>query len=247
MNVKLITFDVTNTLLQIRGSVGEHYAAVANKYYGATKQMFDADKTEKAFVEAYKKVSREKPNFGYSSGISSENWWHELVHNVFFSLGLRDIGIMKSISNQLYTDYCRTEKYELFPEVKEVLKELRKNSNIKLGVISNFDDRLELLLDQLEIRQYFDMVLCSRLLGMAKPDARIFSTALALSGVQQPCEALHIGDNIDLDYHAAQAIGFDALLIRRGDRKVETLKNGMPIKVIDSLESILDCVAKDDT
>ena len=89
MPLKLITFDVTNTLLKIRGSVGEHYAAIANKYYGATKLLFDSKQTEAEFGPAYKEVNRLMPNFGYNNLISSEAWWYEVVHRVFFNLGLR--------------------------------------------------------------------------------------------------------------------------------------------------------------
>lgn len=244
MKVKLITFDVTNTLLRMRGSVGEHYAAVANKYYGATQLLFDPDKTGEVFVKAYAEVTRQKPNFGYSNGISSEDWWHEVVHKVFSTLGLNDLRVLRSISNQLYTDYCYKEKYELFPEVQNVLQKLRQSGEIKLGIISNFDERLELILEQLEIRHFFDFVLCSRLLGVVKPDPIIFTTALILSRVKKASEVLHIGDNIELDYNAAQAVGFNALLISRKDMGEGSLTHKTELRVIDSLTNVLDFTAE---
>ena len=240
MKLKLITFDVTNTLLRMRGSVGEHYASVANKYYGATKQHFDPEKTEKVFLTTYAEVTQQKPNFGYSDGVSSEDWWHEVVHKVFYTLGLRDLGILRSISNQLYTDYCSKEKYELFPEVYSVLCKLKQHDELKLGIISNFDERLELILEQLDIRSFFDLVLTSRSIGIAKPDPAIFTTALILSGVQKSSEALHIGDSIELDYNAANNIGFNALLIRRGDLKEDSTKHRTSKHIIDSLEQVLE-------
>lgn len=246
MKLKLITFDATNTLLRIRGSVGDHYAAVANKYYGATKKLVDKDRTEIEFIRAYKEVSRLMPNFGYDKGVSSENWWHEVVHRVFFSLGLRDISVLKSISNQLYTDYCSKDKYELFPEVNLVLSRLKKYGDIKLGVISNFDERLELLLEQLKIREYFDLVLCSRLLGMAKPAPEVFLSALHVSGVETPSEALHIGDNLELDYVAAKKAGLNALLVRRGESNDSNALREQSISVVDSLEGVFTFIEREE-
>ena len=244
MKVKLITFDVTNTLLRMRGSVGEHYAAAANKYYGATKLLFHPDRTGEVFVKAYAEATRQKPNFGYNNGVSSEDWWHEVVHKVFSNLGLNDPGVLRSISNQLYTDYCSKEKYELFPEVHGVLRKLRQNDEIKLGIISNFDERLDMILEQLEIRHFFDFVLCSRLIGAVKPDPIIFTTAQILSGVLKASEALHIGDDIELDYNAAQAVGFNALLINQKDVGEDSLiKRKTALKVIDSLTNVLDFTA----
>lgn len=240
MTLKLITFDVTNTLLKIRGSVGEHYATVANRYFGATGKWFGSEKTEKAFVHAYKEVDTLMPNFGYHNNISSEVWWYEVVHRVFYNLGLHDIGILKSISNQLYTDYCASTRYQLFPETKTVLRQLKAETGIKIGIISNFDERLDLLLEQLEIRKYLDFILCSRSVGMAKPGAKIFKTALALcdDGIQ-PKEALHVGDNLKLDYIAARDAGLNSLLINRG-KKQESLHQSDPSVVcIYTLESLL--------
>eukprot|EP00112_Aurelia_sp_Birch-Aquarium-sp1_P006738 Seg1738.6 transcript_id=Seg1738.6/GoldUCD/mRNA.D3Y31 product="Haloacid dehalogenase-like hydrolase domain-containing protein 3" protein_id=Seg1738.6/GoldUCD/D3Y31 len=245
MPLRLITFDVTNTLLKIRGSVGEHYAAIANKYYGATQLSFDNEQTEVAFGRAYKEVNRLMPNFGYNNLISSEAWWYEVVHRVFFNLGLRDIRTLKSISNQLYTDYCSKDKYELFPEVKDVLHELKCDTDIKLGIISNFDERLEFLLEQLEIREFFDYILCSRAIGIAKPDNRIFTAALALCGNVKPFEALHIGDDFQLDYVSARESGFNALLIDRECQKVNKKLQNFTVQKIDSLECLLPSKLKD--
>ena len=239
MSLKLITFDVTNTLLKIRGSVGEHYAAVANKYYGATQLLFDSKQTEAEFGRAYKEVNLLMPNFGYNNLISSEAWWYEVVHRVFFNLGLRDIRTLRSISNQLYTDYCTKDKYELFPEVIDVLQQLKSDTDIKLGIISNFDERLEILLEQLEIRDFFDMILCSRTIGIVKPDNRIFTAALVLCENVKPYEALHIGDNFELDYIPARESGFNALLIDRDCEKGNEKQQNFTVQTIDSLECIL--------
>eukprot|EP00794_Sanderia_malayensis_P015692 gene15692-17274_t len=244
MKLKLITFDVSNTLLRIRGSVGNHYAMVANKYYGATGKIFEEDATENAFIQAYKVVSKLMPNFGYHNQIAAEKWWYEVVHRVFFSLGLRDIGIMKSISNQLYTDYCTKTNYELYPEVQHVLKTLKSRNDIKLGVISNFDERLDLLLEQLNIRQYFDLVLSSRSVGIAKPDKRIFETMLMLIGGEiKPNEALHIGDSVECDYKSAIKAGFNALLINRSNKP--KANSSSDINTISTLVNLFEYIQVD--
>ncbi|XP_065067676.1 haloacid dehalogenase-like hydrolase domain-containing protein 3 [Rhopilema esculentum] len=239
MRFKLITFDFSNTLLRIRGPVGGYYAAVANKYYGATKMTFNADDTDMEFSKAYKEVTRRLPNYGYEKGISTEDWWYEVVQRVFYNLGLRDKKVIRSISNQLYTNYSMKGQHELFPEVLSVLKELKSKTDLKLGIISNFDERLYILLDQMDMGKYFDLVLCSKVFGKAKPNTEMFSAALVLAENLKPCEALHIGDSIQLDYLPSRQVGFNSLLIRRDMNNEEIMENRNKIHTIDSLERIL--------
>ena len=86
-----------------------------------------------------------------------------------------------------------------------------------LGVVSNWDSRLEEILANLGIGDLFDFVLASTVVGSAKPDSLIFEEALRLSGVD-PEEALHIGDEPATDIAGARAVGIDALLIDRKNR-----------------------------
>lgn len=51
---------------------------------------------------------------------------------------------------------------------------------------------------------------------VAKPDRRIFDEALILGNAQSN-QALHIGENYELDYLGARDAGWHALWLNRGD------------------------------
>ena len=100
-----------------------------------------------------------------------------------------------------------------YPEVPPVLATLRENG-IKLAVVSNWPPTLELTLDHLNLTQYFDAIVCSSLLGCAKPAAAIFDHAIERIAVRRD-RVLHIGDNYDADVMGARAAGLDVALVLR--------------------------------
>ena len=211
--LRLLTFDVTNTLMRVHGSVGEHYVAAANRYFGATGMLFDSKTIDRHFKSSFGKINKDFPNFGYANNITSEEWWYRVVEGVFISAGLKNKKVIRSISNQLYSDFSTERNWVLFPDVKETLEKLRE-MKMSMGIISNFDERLELILERLDIRRYFHIFLCSRITGIAKPATEVFEAALALANVE-PYEALHIGDNETLDCIPAARAGMKTVIIKR--------------------------------
>jgi putative hydrolase of the HAD superfamily len=93
----------------------------------------------------------------------------------------------------------------------ESLARLRA-AGLRLGVVSNSDGRVEQALQAAGLREYFDVVLDSALVGVEKPDPRIFQAALAALGVA-PEEALYVGDLYEIDVLGARAAGIQAVLL----------------------------------
>jgi putative hydrolase of the HAD superfamily len=88
-------------------------------------------------------------------------------------------------------------------------------AGIRLGVVSNSDGRVEQALEAAGLRQYFDVVIDSALVGVEKPDPRIFQAALDRLGVE-PDQALYVGDLYQVDVVGARAAGIDAILLGQG-------------------------------
>jgi putative hydrolase of the HAD superfamily len=95
----------------------------------------------------------------------------------------------------------------------EALARLRA-AGFRLAVVSNSDGRVEQALAAAGLRDYFDVVIDSALVGLEKPDPRIFRAALDALGVQ-PDEALYVGDLYEIDVVGAQAAGLRAILFGR--------------------------------
>jgi HAD superfamily hydrolase (TIGR01509 family) len=98
---------------------------------------------------------------------------------------------------------------------REALDRLRAGG-LRLGVVSNSDGRVEEALVAADLRDCFDVVMDSALVGVEKPDPAIFRAALAALGVA-PAEALYVGDLYDVDVTGARAAGMEAVLLLPDD------------------------------
>jgi HAD superfamily hydrolase (TIGR01509 family) len=80
-----------------------------------------------------------------------------------------------------------------------------------VGIISNSDGRLEDRLDEIGIRDRFDFVLDSAVVGVSKPHPRIFELAIEASGLA-PSEAAYVGDYYEVDVVGARGVGMTPVL-----------------------------------
>jgi putative hydrolase of the HAD superfamily len=83
---------------------------------------------------------------------------------------------------------------------------------VHVAVVSNSEGMLESLFDELGILRAIDLVVDSGVVGIEKPDARIFRIALDYFGVP-PARALHLGDNFVTDVVGARAAGVRVALV----------------------------------
>jgi HAD superfamily hydrolase (TIGR01509 family) len=87
-----------------------------------------------------------------------------------------------------------------------------KAAGLLLGVVSNSEGRVEQALEAAGLRGYFDVVVDSGLIGIEKPDPRIFQAALQALRVA-PEEALYVGDLYEVDVVGARSAGIEAVLV----------------------------------
>jgi putative hydrolase of the HAD superfamily len=126
--------------------------------------------------------------------------------------------------------------WELYPDARPALERLRAR-NYRLGVISNFDSRLDDLLMNLGIGDFFEHVILSWQVGSAKPDAGIFRRALELMDVRAG-QALHVGDSPGEDVAGALGAGLHAVLIDRSGSRVIG-PNHETLRGLDELSPLL--------
>lgn len=198
--LKVIFFDAAGTLLHLRGSVGEHYAAVARQL-GAE---LSAGELDRAFLRAWKQ-SPSRPAIDGPRNDDDKEWWRELVNIILTQLPYLPKDLDRdNFFEAAYAHFSEPGVWLLYPEVRDVLERLA--TKYTLGVISNFDRRLHLILQHLEIADFFRYVLLSSELGADKPDPEIFQRALRRSGFAA-ADALHVGDDPERDWAAARAAG----------------------------------------
>src|SRR5439155_23443121 len=110
--------------------------------------------------------------------------------------------------------------WELYPEVMEVLEKLQPQ--FQLAIISNFDGRLRMILEQLSISKFFKHVFVSSELGADKPDPEIFRRALRVVDLPSG-QVLHVGDDPERDWKAASAAGLPIFHLDRQKNSLHDL------------------------
>lgn len=161
----------------------------------------------------------------------SRRFWHEV-----YAIFLRDIGIVDAgLADTCYREFTDLANYSLFDDVLPALK-LLEEADLTLGVISNFEEWLERLLEQLGVRSYFSVRVISGVEGLEKPDPRIFQLAMERAGVE-PGRSVYVGDNPEFDVDPAMAVGMFPVLIDRRDRFPDA--PGMRIASLEELPEVL--------
>ncbi len=97
------------------------------------------------------------------------------------------------------------------PGTRAMLEGL-KEAGLRLGVISNADGRVADFLDTAGLADLFELVLDSTVVGIEKPDRRIFQMACDAMGVA-PEETVYVGDTYEVDVVGARQAGIRAILL----------------------------------
>lgn len=213
--IKAIFFDAAGTLFFLTKTVGDHYACVGRE----VGLELDAKELECAFYSAWKQMPRRASIEGPREH-DDKLWWRELVGRVFDQVApsLRELD-RDNFFEIAYEHFAEPGVWQLYPEVPEVLEQLR--SRFQLAVISNFDGRLRFVLQHLGISKYFAHIFISSELGADKPDPEIFRRALKIMHLDAK-EVLHVGDDSERDWKAASAAG---LMVFRLDRPRQSLRD----------------------
>lgn len=97
----------------------------------------------------------------------------------------------------------------------ETVRELRRRG-YRVGVVSNAEGRVERDLDGAGYDGLFETVVDSHVVGVEKPDPRIFGIALERMQAE-PGQAVYLGDVPSVDVAGARASGIRPILLDRHD------------------------------
>jgi putative hydrolase of the HAD superfamily len=226
-----VFFDVGNTLLQPHPSVSH----VVEEILRASGHDRDLDAIESLMPlvdEYYEDRFRADDTFWTNEEETSDVWVG------MYSLLARRLGIedgAESLARAVYDEFGKAERWRTYPDVEPEFRRLRA-AGVRVGIISNWDGRLEGLLEGLGLMPLLDTVVCSATVGLHKPDPRIFELACGRLDAP-PAECAHVGDHFYSDVLGARAAGMHAVLIdRRGDGHVGSIP---VIRSFDQLEGAL--------
>src|SRR5262249_2286363 len=96
----------------------------------------------------------------------------------------------------------------------EALRKAREAGCV-VGVISNSNGSVQRALEIAGLRPSLDFVIDSSVVGMTKPDPRIFALGLATAGTHA-ADTLYVGDSYFVDVIGARRAGLEAVLFDPG-------------------------------
>jgi len=205
LKIKAVLFDLGGTLVRIWIPELVYQRILAS--FGIGRSV---DEIKTALANAEDEVSRDG-RFIFGK-IAFKKYWTMFDSKVLMNLNIVGSDGFASRIQTVWYDYADCE---IFPEVKESLREL-KCMGLKIGLVSTgYEEDIAAITGKVSLgTELFDVVVGANTIGHVKPHPNAFKYALNKLRVK-PEEALFVGDSVDADYRGAKAVGMHALLVRR--------------------------------
>jgi putative hydrolase of the HAD superfamily len=214
--IRAIFFDAAGTLFHLGQSPGENYAKIARQL----GVEFSPSALDRGFRRAWREMPR-RPAIDGPRENDDKEWWRQLVEVVLAELPDIPVDFNRALFFELaYVHFTTPGVWILYPDVRDVLEMLAPK--FQLGIISNFDRRLDRILQHLKIASYFSHVFVSSELGADKPNPEIYRRALARTGCRAG-EAVHVGDDPERDWNAAANAGMHVFKLDRARNSLRDL------------------------
>ena len=213
MKLEAVTLDATQTLFH-----SPRMAAIYAEVLARHGLRFEEGALERMVREVWQEFSclaePHRDRFASAPG-GAPGFWRRFVERVCERLEAPSPS--RFAAAELFERFGTGDAWQLYPDAAPAIAALRRRG-LKLGVISNWDERLPRLLAGLGLGSSFEAVVYSQAAGVEKPHPEIFRLALARLGVE-PQRALHVGDSARLDVEGAEAAGMHALRLDRADAR----------------------------
>ena len=201
MSLRAVVFDAGNTLVYIDpGRVVDVFRS----------EGVDADLPGFFRAEARaRKALLERVREGHA-GTEPEVW--QTYFGTLFRLAGVPEAARQAVSLGIREIQERAHLWTHVAEGTEEVLETLLERGYRLAVVSNADGRVADALNRAGLGGFLEFVLDSQVVGVEKPDPRIFLMACERLG-QAPEACLYVGDLYPVDYVGARGAGLSALLL----------------------------------
>ncbi|MCY4018981.1 MAG: HAD-IA family hydrolase [Chloroflexi bacterium] len=198
-----ILFDFDDTLISLRGCESEALRRSLDEASLTERFRADFATVSASFAAISNRYWGERSAKGYSREQVLEASLRDLLAH--FDL---DAVLANGLAQIYWREFCRSSA--LNPGALDTLQQLSRR--YRLGLITNgYIDSQRGRLDAARLSQFFDPILISEEVGIAKPDARIFKMALDALDLSAS-DVIYVGDSIGHDYAGCRNAGIDFCL-----------------------------------
>jgi putative hydrolase of the HAD superfamily len=211
MPVRAVLFDAGETLVHPAPSFPELFSRVlvASGHDRSPRAVVDASR---AVFSRFSEAARDN-DLWTTSPEASARFWKGVYARMLDELAIQQAN---GLADTLYETFTDHRNYALFDDVAPTLDALDADG-LTLGIVSNYEAWLDELLRSLGVRDRFRVVVISGIVGIEKPDPRIFTLALDDLGISAGHVA-YVGDNPEFDIAPPAALGMTPVLIDRRER-----------------------------
>lgn len=240
MSYRLLCLDAGFTLLSPRRTLADALSEVLDQDgHRATEEEMRAawEEADRWFWDEYHRPG----NDTWSDDSRIEDYWRRYHSIMLGSLGME---ARREVLDRILASQFAPDAWEPYPDVEPMLRAVRELDGVRIGVVSDWGSNLRGILRELELARYFDFVLPSGAVGLAKPNPAFYRMALDAAGVE-PADALMVGDSYRADVHGAWSAGMDALWLDRHEGvSITPADEPAPrdVRTIRSLDEVPDIV-----
>lgn len=198
---KHIFFDLDKTLWDIDRNSEETLLELSEKYDIVNRGVSSV--TE--FIKQYRIINEQFWLDYMNNKVDKTTLRYGRFRKAFNLYGIEDDELFTAFGND-YTSIAPLKK-NLLPHTIELLDYLLPK--YELHIITNgFEEVQTIKLEHSKLKPYFKEIITSEKAGYKKPDSRIFTFSMSLTGATT-ANSIMIGDNLEADIIGARGAGID--------------------------------------
>ena len=237
--IQAVFFDLGDTLVHISFAT---LARICQKISDIRGVPLSSDDYTRVFKDEWANRSDQSQTSSVKdiktrAGEKERQYWQNFFESLLPSLGI-SLGQLELIEwlVDIYTD---PRSFTCFNDVHSVLSEL-KNKGLMLGLISNAFPSADMILDHLNLRQYFKYIFLSFELPYAKPESRIYQFAAEKTNI--PIENIIFVDDRWSFVKGAQEANMNAWLIERAPNESSIFYTKSLVNKIKNLKELRETI-----
>ncbi|HEX2028892.1 MAG TPA: HAD family hydrolase [Nitriliruptorales bacterium] len=214
--VTTVVFDVGLTLVRPEPSFAQVFASVCRDC-GVAVAPEAVAAAEHLWVEQHERWrAAGEPSPWEGDHDAETRYFLALYHLILDHLDVDHDG---SLPDRLLEAFVDHTSYGAYPDAVPALAELSRRG-VRLAVLSNWGSRPRLrdVLAHAGLERWFDPVVVSGEVGLAKPDPALFLHLLDRLGAPAGPHVAYVGDDLHSDVAPARRLGLRAVLVDRSGR-----------------------------